>query len=207
MKMAASSFLRSVKLITHRGLRDDTFVKEFSAMLSREKETFRRNVARFHGDEDFCPNKCGVLLRLLRWCDSCLLHTYPCRKPTDCGVLTQRITAETTSKSSTFVTQPSNIGTQSPAIGTEAVEEIWDDLSPTLVPSECSNPEDVQTCLLIGAASLVLFPADHRIFHWRTLLSVWDGDRFHKVQIPHRQGSCSTRPASTELAVTGPAVT
>ncbi|XP_078295691.1 izumo sperm-egg fusion protein 1-like isoform X3 [Panthera onca] len=122
-------------------------------------------------------------------------------------VLTRRIIAETTSKSSTFVTQPSTIGNQSPAIGTEAEEEIWDDLSPTLVPSERSNPEDVQTCLLIGAASLVLFPADHRIFHWRTLLSVWDGDRFHKVQIPHRQGSCSTGPASTELAVTEPAVT
>ncbi|XP_049476777.1 izumo sperm-egg fusion protein 1-like isoform X2 [Panthera uncia] len=86
METSVLSFLRSVKYITNRGLRDDTFVKEFSAMLTREKETFRRDVARFHGGEDSCPNKCGVLLRLLRWCDSCLLHTYPCRKSTDCGV-------------------------------------------------------------------------------------------------------------------------
>ncbi|XP_046933912.1 izumo sperm-egg fusion protein 1-like [Lynx rufus] len=244
MKMAASSFLRSVKLITNRGLRDDTFVKEFSAMLTREKETFRRNVARFHGGEDSCPNKCGVLLRLLRWCDSCLLHTYPCRKSTDCGVrqinvhekedlvldceldwhkiatgapgysfyrvwgskadsllymgkwptLTKQLVRPadagtyrcalgtpgvslfsairfevtvlprkiisvmvTSSKSATIVTQPSTIGTQSPTIGTqspairtEAEEEIWDDLSPTVVPSECSKPENVQTGRLIG---------------------------------------------------------
>ncbi|XP_023101450.2 izumo sperm-egg fusion protein 1-like isoform X1 [Felis catus] len=244
MKMAASSFLRSVKLITNRGLRDDTFVKEFSAMLTREKETFRHNVARFHGGEDSCPNKCGVLLRLLRWCDSCLLHTYPCRKSTDCGVrqinvnekedlvldceldwhkiatgatrysfyrvwgskadsllytgkwptLTKQLVRPadagtyrcalgtpgvslfsalrfevtvlprkiisvmvTSPKSAAIVTQPSTIGTQSPtngtqspAIGTEAEEEIWDDLSPTLVPSECSKPENVQTGRLIG---------------------------------------------------------
>ncbi|XP_078295689.1 izumo sperm-egg fusion protein 1-like isoform X1 [Panthera onca] len=291
METSVLSFLRSVKYITNRGLRDDTLEKEFSEMLTREKESFQSYVARFQR-EDFCPNKCGTMLQLLLWCHICRKHLYLCRKSTDCGVrqinvhekedlvldceldwhklsegltnysfyrvwgsnsetlvykgkrptltkplvgpedagtyrcelgterhgpstvihfevtvLTRRIIAETTSKSSTFVTQPSTIGNQSPAIGTEAEEEIWDDLSPTLVPSERSNPEDVQTCLLIGAASLVLFPADHRIFHWRTLLSVWDGDRFHKVQIPHRQGSCSTGPASTELAVTEPAVT
>ncbi|XP_078295684.1 izumo sperm-egg fusion protein 1-like isoform X2 [Panthera onca] len=242
MKMAASSFLKSMKLITNRGLRDDTFVKEFSAMLTREKETFRRDVARFHG---------GVLLRLLRWCDSCLLHTYPCRKSTDCGlrqinvhekedlvldceldwhkiatgatgysfyrvwgskadsllymgkwptltkqlvrpadagtyrcalgtpgvslfsairfevtVLPRKIISAmvTSSKSATIGaqsptigtqspttgTQSPTIGTQSPAIRTEAEEEIWDDLSPTLEPSECSKPENVQTGRLIG---------------------------------------------------------
>ena len=77
--------------------------------------------------------------------------------PSPLPVLTLRIIAETTSKSSTFVTQPSTIGnqsptigTQSPAIGTEAEEEIWDDLSPTLEPSECSKPENVQTGRLIG---------------------------------------------------------
>ncbi|XP_045296625.1 izumo sperm-egg fusion protein 1-like isoform X2 [Leopardus geoffroyi] len=244
MKMAASSFLRSVKLITNRGLRDDTFVKEFSAMLSREKETFRRNVARFHGGEDSCPNKCGVLLRLLRWCDSCLLHTYPCRKSTDCGVrqinvhekedlvldceldwhkiatgatgysfyrvwgskadsllymgkwptLTKQLvrpadagtyrcelgtpgvstfsairfevtvlprkiisvmvtsskSATIVTRSPTIVTQSPTFGTQSPAIRTEAEEEIWDDFSPTLEPSACSKPKNVQTGRLIG---------------------------------------------------------
>ncbi|XP_042823944.1 izumo sperm-egg fusion protein 1-like isoform X1 [Panthera tigris] len=258
MKMAASSFLKSMKLITNRGLRDDTFVKEFSAMLTREKETFRRDVARFHGGEDSCPNKCGVLLRLLRWCDSCLLHTYPCRKSTDCGVrqinvhekedlvldceldwhkiatgatgysfyrvwgskadsllymgkwptLTKQLVRPadagtyrcalgtpgvslfsairfevtvlprkiisamvTSSKSATIGAQSPTIGTQSPttgtqspttgtqsptigmqspAIRTEAEEEIWDDLSPTLEPSECSKPENVQTGRLIG---------------------------------------------------------
>ncbi|XP_045296630.1 izumo sperm-egg fusion protein 1-like isoform X3 [Leopardus geoffroyi] len=71
-------------------------------------------------------------------------------------VLPQRIFGEITSKSSTFVTQPSTtetqsptIRTQSPVIGTEA-EEIWGDLSPTLRPSECSNPKNVRTGLLIG---------------------------------------------------------
>lgn len=72
------------------------------------------------------------------------------------SVLPQRIFGEITSESSTFVTQPSTtetqsptVRTQSPAIGSEA-EEIWGDLSPTLRPSECSNPKNVQTVLLIG---------------------------------------------------------
>ncbi|XP_044902969.1 izumo sperm-egg fusion protein 1-like isoform X2 [Felis catus] len=71
-------------------------------------------------------------------------------------VLPQRIFGGITSESSTFVTQPSTtetqsptVRTQSPAIGSEA-EEIWGDLSPTLRPSECSNPKNVQTGLLIG---------------------------------------------------------
>ncbi|XP_042773740.1 izumo sperm-egg fusion protein 1-like isoform X2 [Panthera leo] len=64
----------------------DNTLEEFSEMLTREKESFQSYVARFQREgEDSCPNKCGVLLRLLRWCDSCLLHTYPCRKSTDCG--------------------------------------------------------------------------------------------------------------------------
>uniref|UniRef100_A0A667IAI6 Izumo protein immunoglobulin domain-containing protein n=1 Tax=Lynx canadensis TaxID=61383 RepID=A0A667IAI6_LYNCA len=153
-----------------------------------------------------------VLLRLLRWCDSCLLHTYPCRKSTDCGVRQinvhekedlvldceldwHKIATGATgysfyrvwgSKADSLLymgkwptltkqlVRPADAGTyrcalgtpgvslfsairfevtgqtQSPAIRTEAEEEIWDDLSPTVVPSECSKHENVQTGRLIG---------------------------------------------------------
>ncbi|KAF0872296.1 IZUM1 protein, partial [Crocuta crocuta] len=63
----------------------DTFLKEFSKMLTREKEGFQRNVARFL-KPGFCPNKCGELLQLLRYCDNCTMHTKSCPKSTDCGV-------------------------------------------------------------------------------------------------------------------------
>ena len=37
-----------------------------------------------------------------------------------------------------------------------------------------------------------------------TLLSVWEGGRFHKVQIPHRNGSRPAGPGSIASAVTEP---
>ncbi|XP_077603632.1 izumo sperm-egg fusion protein 1-like isoform X1 [Crocuta crocuta] len=85
MRMASTSFLRSLKMITNRGLTGDTFLKEFSKMLTREKESFWRNVTRFL-KPGFCPNKCGRLLQLLRYCDNCTMHTKSCPKSTDCGV-------------------------------------------------------------------------------------------------------------------------
>uniref|UniRef100_A0A667IUB9 Izumo sperm-egg fusion protein 1-like n=1 Tax=Lynx canadensis TaxID=61383 RepID=A0A667IUB9_LYNCA len=85
METSVLSFLRSVKYITNRGLRDDTLEKEFSEMLTREKESFQSYVVRFQR-EDFCPNKCGTMLQLLLWCHICRKHLYLCRKSTDCGV-------------------------------------------------------------------------------------------------------------------------
>ncbi|XP_040313554.1 izumo sperm-egg fusion protein 1 isoform X7 [Herpailurus yagouaroundi] len=64
---------------------DDTFVKEFSWMLTLEKAAFQRNVARFQR-EDFCPNKCGMMLQPLIWCSNCKKQLHVCRKSTDCGV-------------------------------------------------------------------------------------------------------------------------
>ncbi|XP_039103663.1 izumo sperm-egg fusion protein 1-like isoform X2 [Hyaena hyaena] len=63
-------------------------------------------------------------------------------------VLPQRIIVQPVSKSSTFVTQPS-------IIGTKAEEEIGDDLSPTHEPSECSK--NVQRGRLIGLLICVLY--------------------------------------------------
>ncbi|XP_047692505.1 izumo sperm-egg fusion protein 1-like [Prionailurus viverrinus] len=240
METSVLSFLRSVRLIRNSDAADDSFEKEVSKILTREKATFQSYILRFQR-EDLCPNKCGTMLQRLMWCSNCVQDNYICRKSRDCGVrhinvhekedmildcelnwhklseglayysfyrvwgsnsetllykgkrptltkplvrpedagnyrcelgtersgpatvihfqvtvLPQRIFGEITSESSTFVTQPSTtetqsptIRTQSPAIGTEA-EEIWGDLSPTLRPSECSNPKNVQTGLLIG---------------------------------------------------------
>ncbi|XP_077603644.1 izumo sperm-egg fusion protein 1-like isoform X3 [Crocuta crocuta] len=47
METSVLGFLRSVRLITNSGISDDAFVKEFSWMLTLEKATFQRNVARF----------------------------------------------------------------------------------------------------------------------------------------------------------------
>ncbi|XP_042773737.1 izumo sperm-egg fusion protein 1-like [Panthera leo] len=232
METSVLSFLRSVKYITNRGLRDDTLEKEFSEMLTREKESFQSYVARFQR-EDFCPNKCGTMLQLLLWCHICRKHLYLCQKSTDCGVrqinvhekedlvldceldwhklsegltnysfyrvwgsnsetlvykgkrptltkplvgpedagtyrcelgterhgpstiihfevtvLPQRIIVETTSKSSTFVTQPSMSVTQSSTSGTLAA--IGHDLSLTLGRVEYPKSENKLRGRLIG---------------------------------------------------------
>ncbi|XP_047692508.1 izumo sperm-egg fusion protein 1-like isoform X3 [Prionailurus viverrinus] len=203
METSVLSFLRSVKYITNRGLRD------------------------------FCPNKCGTMLQLLLWCHICRKHLYLCRKSTDCGVrqinvhekedlvldcelnwhklsegltnysfyrvwgsnsetlvykgkrptltkplvgpedagtyrcelgterhgpstiihfevtvLPQRIIVETTSKSSTFVTQPSMFVTRSSTSGTLA--EIWHDLSLTVGRAEYPKSENRLRGRLIG---------------------------------------------------------
>ncbi|GAB5581818.1 izumo sperm-egg fusion protein 1-like isoform X1 [Prionailurus iriomotensis] len=201
METSVLSFLRSVRLIRNSDAADDSFEKEVSKILTREKATFQSYILRFQR-EDLCPNKCVRHINVhekedmildceLNWHKLSEGLTYysfyrgkrptltkPLVRPEDAGtyrcelgtersgpatvvrfevtVLPQRIFGEITSESSTFVTQPSTtetqsptIRTQSPAIGTEA-EEIWGDLSPTLRPSECSNPKNVQTGLLIG---------------------------------------------------------
>ncbi|XP_077603636.1 izumo sperm-egg fusion protein 1-like isoform X1 [Crocuta crocuta] len=85
MHMAVLSFLRSVKLIRNSDVADDTFVKEFSWMLTLEKAAFRGYITRFQR-EDFCPNKCGTMLQLLIWCSNCKKQLHVCRKSRDCGV-------------------------------------------------------------------------------------------------------------------------
>ncbi|XP_053067054.1 izumo sperm-egg fusion protein 1-like [Acinonyx jubatus] len=85
METSVLSFLRSVRLIRNSGVADDTFVKEFSWMLTLEKAAFRGYVTRFQR-EDFCPNKCGTMLQLLIWCSNCKKQLHVCRKSRDCGV-------------------------------------------------------------------------------------------------------------------------
>ncbi|XP_029780206.1 izumo sperm-egg fusion protein 1-like [Suricata suricatta] len=85
METSVLSFLRSVRLIRNSGVADDTFVKEFSWMLSLEKAAFQSYVARFQR-RDFCPNKCGTMLQLLIWCSNCKKQLHACRKSRDCGV-------------------------------------------------------------------------------------------------------------------------
>ncbi|XP_039103635.1 izumo sperm-egg fusion protein 1-like isoform X1 [Hyaena hyaena] len=84
METSVLGFLRSVRLITNSGISDDAFVKEFSWMLTLEKATFQRNVARFQ-KEAFCPNKCGMMLQPLIWCSNCKKQLHVCRKSYDCG--------------------------------------------------------------------------------------------------------------------------
>ncbi|XP_040313556.1 izumo sperm-egg fusion protein 1 isoform X9 [Herpailurus yagouaroundi] len=85
METSVLSFLRSVRLIRNSGVADDTFVNEFSWMLTLEKAAFRGYVTRFQR-EDFCPNKCGTMLQLLIWCSNCKKQLHACRKSRDCGV-------------------------------------------------------------------------------------------------------------------------
>ncbi|XP_047692502.1 izumo sperm-egg fusion protein 1-like isoform X1 [Prionailurus viverrinus] len=85
METSVLSFLRSVRLIRNSDVADDTFVKEFSWMLTLEKAAFRGYVTRFQR-EDFCPNKCGTMLQLLIWCSNCRKQLHVCRKYRDCGV-------------------------------------------------------------------------------------------------------------------------
>ncbi|XP_045296632.1 izumo sperm-egg fusion protein 1-like isoform X5 [Leopardus geoffroyi] len=86
METSVLSFLRSVRLIRNSDIADDTFVNEFSWMLTLEKAAFRGYVTRFQR-EDFCPNKCGTMLQLLIWCSNCKKQLHVCRKSRDCGVL------------------------------------------------------------------------------------------------------------------------
>ncbi|XP_040313558.1 izumo sperm-egg fusion protein 1 isoform X10 [Herpailurus yagouaroundi] len=99
---------------------DDTFVKEFSWMLTLEKAAFQRNVARFQRE--------GMMLQPLIWCSNCKKQLHVCRKSTDCGVLPQRIIEET--PTSNF--------------------ETGEQLSPTLQPSEYPKPEKVLRSVLGG---------------------------------------------------------
>ncbi|GAB5581815.1 izumo sperm-egg fusion protein 1-like isoform X2 [Prionailurus iriomotensis] len=234
METSVLSFLRSVKYITNRGLRDDALEKEFSEMLTREKESFQSYVVRFQRE-----GQISVPTNVVRCCSFCSGVTYaestftfvespqiaevrqinvhekedlvldcelnwhklsegltnysfyrvwgsnsetlvykgkrptltkPLVGPEDAGtyrcelgterhgpstiihfevtVLPQRIIVETTSKSSTFVTQPSMFVTRSSTSGTLA--EIWHDLSLTVGRAEYPKSENRLRGRLIG---------------------------------------------------------
>ncbi|XP_029780314.1 izumo sperm-egg fusion protein 1-like [Suricata suricatta] len=85
MNTAVMSFLRSVKPIINSGLTGDSFMREFSWMLTLEKEAFQHYIDQFQ-KEDLCPNKCGTMLQRLLWCNNCVQDNYICRKSRDCGV-------------------------------------------------------------------------------------------------------------------------
>ncbi|XP_076987357.1 izumo sperm-egg fusion protein 1 isoform X2 [Tamandua tetradactyla] len=84
LQKAAWSFLKDLKRITDSGVKDELFVKEIFWMLHLQKEVFSRYAAQFL-KEAFCPNKCGMLLQTLIWCEGCDKQIHACRKSVNCG--------------------------------------------------------------------------------------------------------------------------
>ncbi|XP_051696769.1 izumo sperm-egg fusion protein 1 isoform X1 [Oryctolagus cuniculus] len=78
------SFLKDLKRITDSDVKGELFVKELFWMLNQQKEEFIRIAAQFH-KEAYCPNKCGTMLQVLLWCNTCKKEIHPCRKSQDCG--------------------------------------------------------------------------------------------------------------------------
>ncbi|XP_036163078.1 izumo sperm-egg fusion protein 1 [Myotis myotis] len=78
------SFLKELKRITDSDVKGELLVKELFWMLKQQKETFGRHVSLFQKDA-LCPNKCGMMLQTLTWCDSCEKKLHACRKNMDCG--------------------------------------------------------------------------------------------------------------------------
>uniref|UniRef100_A0A5F9C4A8 Izumo sperm-oocyte fusion 1 n=1 Tax=Oryctolagus cuniculus TaxID=9986 RepID=A0A5F9C4A8_RABIT len=78
------SFLKDLKRITDSDIKGELFVKELFWMLNQQKEEFIRIAAQFH-KEAYCPNKCGTMLQVLLWCNTCKKEIHPCRKSQDCG--------------------------------------------------------------------------------------------------------------------------
>ncbi|XP_006107056.2 izumo sperm-egg fusion protein 1 isoform X1 [Myotis lucifugus] len=78
------SFLKELKRITDSDVKGELLVKELFWMLKQQKETFARHVSLFQKDA-LCPNKCGMMLQTLTWCNSCEKKVHACRKNLDCG--------------------------------------------------------------------------------------------------------------------------
>ncbi|XP_035980401.1 izumo sperm-egg fusion protein 1 isoform X2 [Halichoerus grypus] len=70
---------------SYMGVIGELFVKEMYWMLHLQKDMFARFAAQFQ-KEAFCPNKCGMMLQSLIWCNTCQKQVHTCRKSTDCGV-------------------------------------------------------------------------------------------------------------------------
>ncbi|XP_007956311.1 izumo sperm-egg fusion protein 1 [Orycteropus afer afer] len=81
---ASWSFLTDLKRIMDTGVKGELLVKELFWMLHQQKESFARLSAQFLR-EFYCPNKCGLMLQTLIWCNACEKQVHACRKSKDCG--------------------------------------------------------------------------------------------------------------------------
>ncbi|XP_006897387.1 PREDICTED: izumo sperm-egg fusion protein 1 [Elephantulus edwardii] len=81
---ASWGFLTDLKRITDSEVKGELFIKELFWMLNRQKANFARYSAQFL-NESYCPNKCGLMLQALIWCNACEKQVHACRKSKDCG--------------------------------------------------------------------------------------------------------------------------
>ncbi|KAM9225295.1 izumo sperm-egg fusion protein 1 [Dugong dugon] len=84
LRKASWSFLMDLKRITDTEVKGELFVKELFWMLHLQKESFANYSAQFL-NEFYCPNKCGLMLQTLIWCNNCEKEVHACRKSKDCG--------------------------------------------------------------------------------------------------------------------------
>ncbi|KAM6154409.1 izumo sperm-egg fusion protein 1 [Erethizon dorsatum] len=84
LQQASWSFLKDLKRITDSDVKEELFVKELFWMLHLQKENFAILAERFQ-DEVYCPNKCGMMLQTLIWCNRCEKEVHTCLKSYDCG--------------------------------------------------------------------------------------------------------------------------
>ncbi|XP_049757081.1 izumo sperm-egg fusion protein 1 isoform X1 [Elephas maximus indicus] len=84
LQKASWSFLMDLKRIMDTGVEGELFIKELFWMLHLQKESFAHQSAHFLR-EFYCPNKCGLMLQTLIWCNNCEKEVHACRKSKDCG--------------------------------------------------------------------------------------------------------------------------
>ncbi|XP_006868457.1 PREDICTED: izumo sperm-egg fusion protein 1 [Chrysochloris asiatica] len=84
LQKSAWSFLMDLKRIMDTRVKGELFVKELFWMVHLQKESFARDSAQFIR-EFYCPNKCGLMLQTLIWCNACEKQVHACRKSKDCG--------------------------------------------------------------------------------------------------------------------------
>ncbi|XP_004646578.2 izumo sperm-egg fusion protein 1 [Octodon degus] len=84
LQQASWSFLKDLKRLTDSDVREELFVKELFWMLHLQKENFAILAERFQ-NEVYCPNRCGMMLQTLIWCNRCEKEVHTCLKSLDCG--------------------------------------------------------------------------------------------------------------------------
>ncbi|XP_066876278.1 izumo sperm-egg fusion protein 1 isoform X3 [Kogia breviceps] len=84
LEKAAWSLLKDLKRIRDSDVKGELFVKELLWMLRLEKDNFASYAAQFQ-KAAFCPNKCGLMLQPLIWCNTCQKQVHACRKSLNCG--------------------------------------------------------------------------------------------------------------------------
>ncbi|XP_048646544.1 glutenin, high molecular weight subunit PW212-like [Marmota marmota marmota] len=84
LKKASQSVVKEMKRITDSNVKGDQFVRELYRMLHKEKAKFTQYAADFQNN-DYCPNKCGMMMQRLLWCPECRIGNYRCWKSLDCG--------------------------------------------------------------------------------------------------------------------------